>query len=66
MWLQITNAIERFSQTTDRNETHMSWTMTLDNVTHQDTGYFTFIYGEMEMKQYIYVFGLFNFECPLS
>ncbi|XP_032782722.2 vascular endothelial growth factor receptor 3 isoform X2 [Daphnia magna] len=53
---QITNAIERFSQATDRNETHMSWTMTLDNVTHQDTGYFTFIYGEMEMKQYIYVF----------
>ncbi|XP_057369653.2 vascular endothelial growth factor receptor 1-like [Daphnia carinata] len=34
----------------------MAWTMTLANVTHLDTGYFTFIYGEMEMKQYVYVF----------
>lgn len=40
----------------------MSSTLTLANVTAMDTGYFRFIYGDVEvMKQYVYVFGSFLF-----
>jgi hypothetical protein len=47
----------RFIRTFHRNSTHMTSTMTLINVTHQDMGYVRFHYGDQEMKQYIYVFG---------
>ena len=41
----------------------MSFTMTLAYVTHQDTGYFQFVIGDMEIKQYVYVFASFlNFK----
>lgn len=47
----------RFRTTFGRNGTYMSSTMTLINVTHQDTGYYRFFYEHVEVKQYIYVFG---------
>ena len=52
---------ERCSQKVERiNNTEMSFTMTLANVTHQDTGHFQFVIGDMEIKQYVYVFGSFS------
>ncbi|KAI9559073.1 hypothetical protein GHT06_015862 [Daphnia sinensis] len=46
----------RLRTTFGKNGTYMSSTLTLINVTHQDTGYFRFFYGHVEVKQYIYVF----------
>nr|WBD92713.1 putative vascular endothelial growth factor receptor 3 [Daphnia magna] len=47
----------RFSATADKNETHLTSTMTLTNVTAYDTGYFSCkaIYRD-EIKQYVYVY----------
>lgn len=56
-WFQLIQVDERLSKTFDTNETHMSSTLTLANVTAMDTGYFRFIYGDVEVKQYVYVFG---------
>nr|CAH0101076.1 unnamed protein product [Daphnia galeata] len=53
---QLTKIEERFSRKFDTNDTHMSSTMTLGNITNQDTGHFRFYYGETEMNQYVYVF----------
>ncbi|KAI9558995.1 hypothetical protein GHT06_015784 [Daphnia sinensis] len=50
----------RLRTTFGKNGTYMSSTLTLINVTHQDTGYFRFSYGHVEVKQYIYVFGKRN------
>jgi hypothetical protein len=55
---QVMKIDERFSNTFDANDTHLSSSMTLKNITNQDTGYFRFYYGEAEMSQYVYVFGL--------
>ncbi|XP_057368624.1 vascular endothelial growth factor receptor 1-like [Daphnia carinata] len=51
---QISN---RFSTTADKNETHLTSTMTLTNVTAYDTGYFSCkaIYRD-QVKQYVYVY----------
>ncbi|KAI9559248.1 hypothetical protein GHT06_016037 [Daphnia sinensis] len=48
---------KRFSMTADKNETHLTSTMTLTNVTAYDTGYFSCkaIYRD-EVKQYVYVY----------
>ena len=54
---QLIQVDERLSKTFDTNETHMLSTLTLANVTVMDTGYFRFIYGDVEVKQYVYVFG---------
>ena len=48
---------ERFRQTFTANDTHLLSTMTLDNETVKDTGYYRFVYGDVEIKQYVYVFG---------
>ncbi|XP_046637865.1 vascular endothelial growth factor receptor 1-like isoform X1 [Daphnia pulicaria] len=53
---QVMKIDERFSNTFDANDTHISSSMTLKNITNQDTGYFRFYYGEAEMSQYVYVF----------
>ncbi|KZS14552.1 Uncharacterized protein APZ42_019921 [Daphnia magna] len=55
-YLQLMEINARFRTTFGRNGTYMSSTMTLINVTHQDTGYYRFFYGHVEVKQYIYVF----------
>lgn len=55
----------RFSATADKNETHLTSTMTLTNVTAYDTGYFSCkaIYRD-EIKQYVYVYGgLSSIQC---
>lgn len=49
---------ERFRQTFTANDTHLLSTMTLENATVKDTGYYRFVYGDVEIKQYVYVFGL--------
>ncbi|KAI9559290.1 hypothetical protein GHT06_016079 [Daphnia sinensis] len=53
---QLTKVEERFQETFDTNGTHVTSSMTLHNVTHQDTGYFRFRYGDVELKQYVYIF----------
>ncbi|XP_046459151.1 platelet-derived growth factor receptor alpha-like [Daphnia pulex] len=53
---QLIQVDERLYKTFDTNVTHMSSTLTLNNVTAMDTGYFRFIYGDVELKQYVYIF----------
>ncbi|EFX73006.1 hypothetical protein DAPPUDRAFT_253802 [Daphnia pulex] len=56
MMLKVMKIDERFTNSFDANDTHISSSMTLKNITNQDTGYFRFYYGEAEMSQYVYVF----------
>jgi hypothetical protein len=57
MWSQLMEVEERFRVTFTTNETHMSSTMTLANATARDTGLYRFVYGDEQIKRYIYVFG---------
>lgn len=55
--LQLTRVEDRFRETFITNDTHLLSTITLENATVKDTGYYRFIYGDVEIKQYVYVYG---------
>lgn len=63
IYLQLIQVDERLSKIFDTNVTHLSSTLTLNKVTAMDTGNFRFIYGDVELKQYVYVFGWFLLTC---
>ena len=66
-FFQVSNYNERVSFTAEKNETHVSSTMTIQAARPRDTGLYTCylpLFGELEVKQYIYVYSNKKIKMP--
>lgn len=67
LFFQVSNYNERVSFTAEKNETHVSSTMTIQAARPRDTGLYTCylpLFGELEVKQYIYVYSNKKIKMP--